>query len=81
MIYSFLRRSLHRQLRFVQHIFNENSVPSCGVIDHNVGDSSDESAVLNDRRARHECVQVGTTIFEKLFTYSSENKERLQNIC
>ena len=36
---------------------------------------------LDYRAARHDCGQVGTTIFEKLFTYSSENKERLQNIC
>jgi hypothetical protein len=46
-----------------------------------VGDGAHQLPVLQDGRARHECVQVGTTIFEKLFTYSSENKERLQNIC
>ena len=65
----------------VQHIFNENTVARGGVVDEHVGDRSDELAVLNDGAAGHECVQVGTTIFEKLFTYSSENKERLQNIC
>jgi hypothetical protein len=46
-----------------------------------VRDGTDEPPVLQNGTAAHECVQVGTTIFEKLFTYSSENKERLQNIC
>jgi hypothetical protein len=29
---------------------------------------ADQFTVLNDRRARHECVQVGTTHFYKLLT-------------
>ena len=36
-----------------EHIFNEDAIADCGVIDHDVGDGSDELAVLNDGRAAH----------------------------
>ena len=55
----------------IQHILNENAVASGGIVDQHVGDRSDELAVLNDGRARHECVQVGTTHFYKLLTVST----------
>ena len=35
----------------VQHIFDENAVPHGGIVDQNVGYSTDELAVLNDGRA------------------------------
>jgi hypothetical protein len=35
-----------------------------------VCDRADELAVLNDGRAAHEYVQVGTTVFYDLFTNS-----------
>ena len=38
-----------------EHILDEYSVAGCGIVDHNVRDSSDELAVLDDRRAAHEC--------------------------
>ena len=43
-----LRCLCHRHLCGVQHIFNENSVPRCGIVDQNVGYSTDELAVLDD---------------------------------
>ena len=52
----------------IQHIFNENTVPRSGIVDQNVGDGADELAVLNDRTATHECIQVGTTLFNGNFT-------------
>ena len=68
---AFLRRSLLWHLCRVQHIFNENSVAGCRIVDENVRHCSHELAVLNDGRARHECVQVGTTVFYKNFTETS----------
>ena len=47
----------------VQHIFYKYPVPLGRFCYHHMGYSSDEFAVLNDGRARHECVQVGTTHF------------------
>ena len=44
---AFLRRLLHRHLRRVEHIFNENAVPNRGVIYHNVRHSADQLAVLD----------------------------------
>ena len=49
----FLRRSLHRHLRRVQHIFDENAVARGGVVYHDVGDCADELAVLDDGAAAH----------------------------
>ena len=60
-----LRCLRHRHLRGVQHILNENTVSRGGIIDQYVRDRSDELAVLNDRRARHECGQEGTTIINR----------------
>ena len=40
-----------------EHILDEYSVAACRVIDHHVRDSSDELAVLDDRRAAQECGQ------------------------
>ena len=53
--------------RRVEHIFDENSVALGGVVDHYVGDGADQLPVLNDRGARHECGQGGTTVFYKIF--------------
>ena len=60
-----LRRLRHGHLRSVEHIFDEDSVARGGIIDEHVGDGSDELAVLDYRRSRHECGQVGTTKFTK----------------
>ena len=62
-----LRRLLHRHLCRVQHIFDKDAVAAGGVVDHNVSHRADKLAVLNDGRARHECGQVGTTVFYKKF--------------
>ena len=43
-----LRRLFHRNLRGVEHVFNENPVPRCRIVDENVGDGADELSVLND---------------------------------
>ena len=48
-----------------EHIFNEYSIPHGRVVDEDMGDGADQLAVLNDRRAAHECGQVGTTVFYK----------------
>ena len=63
-----LRRSLLWHLRRVQHILNENSVPRCRIVYHNVRDRADELAVLDNGAAAHECGQEGTTVFNKKFT-------------
>ena len=54
---AFLRRLLHRHLCRIKHILNENAVAGSRVVYHNVSHRADELAVLNDRRARHECGQ------------------------
>ena len=43
-----LRCLCHRHLCGIQHIFNENAVPHGGIVDQNVGYSTDELAVLNN---------------------------------
>ena len=43
--------------RRVQHIFNEDTVTHCGIVDQNVGHSADEFAVLDDGTAGHFCVK------------------------
>ena len=55
----------------IQHIFNENSVPRGGVVDENVGDSSHEFSVLDDRRATQECGQERTTKCVIIFIFSA----------
>ena len=37
----------------VQHIFDKDSVPPCGVVHKNVGYRTDQFPVLNDRAAAH----------------------------
>ena len=54
-----LRRPLHRHLRGAQHIFNENSVPRGGIVNENVGDGTDQLAVLNDGAAHTSVVNKG----------------------
>ena len=72
-----LRRPRLWHLRRIQHILNENAVPNRGIVDHHVGDRSDQLAVLDDGRAAHECVQVGTTVFNKKFK-SQKQKQRIK---
>ena len=55
----------------IEHIFDEDSIPRGGIDDEDVCHRSDEFAVLDDGGARHECVQVGTTVFYKNFTETS----------
>ena len=61
-----LRRLRHGHLSGVQHIFNENAVARGGIVDKNVGHRAHQLAVLDNRAAAHECVQVGTTVFTKI---------------
>ena len=58
-----LRRVLQGGLCGVQHIFDKNTVTRRGVVDENVRYRTHQLAVLNDGAARHECGQVGTTVF------------------
>ena len=59
------RQFIASHLARIQHILDENSVSRGGIVYHNVGNRADELAILNDRRARHECGQVGTTVLLK----------------
>ena len=61
-----LRRLGHLRLRRAEHILDENSVAGCRIVYHDVSHCSDQLAVLDNGRARHECVQVGTTVFTKI---------------
>ena len=54
----------------VEHILNENSIPRSGVVNEHMGNGTYKLAVLNDRAARHECGQVGTTVFNKKFIFA-----------
>ena len=64
----FLLRCLcHGHARCAKHIFDENAVARCGIVDENMRHSTDELTVLDDRRAGHECGQVGTTKFNENF--------------
>ena len=56
--------------RRIQHVFNENAVSRCGVIDQYVGNRADEFAVLDDGGTGHECVNIGTTLFYEFFEKS-----------
>ena len=62
-----LRRAAHFHLRCGEHIFNENSIPRCRIVYKNVGDGSNDLAVLNDGRAGQVCGQEGTTLFNEKF--------------
>ena len=50
-----------------QHVFHKDPVAHGGIVDQHVGDCSHDLAVLDDRRAAHECGQEGTTIFRILY--------------
>ena len=67
MLNSRRRQFIASYLTRIQHIFNENSVSGCRIVDEDVGDRADELAVLDDGATRHECVQVGTTLFINSF--------------
>ncbi len=41
----------------IQHVFDKNAVAGGGIIDKDVGDSTNELAVLKDGTAGHECVK------------------------
>lgn len=45
----------------VQHVFNENTVASGGVVNKNMSHCAHQFAVLNNRRAGHVCVKYRTT--------------------
>ena len=62
-----LRRSLLWHLCRGKHIFNKYAIPHRRIVYHNVGDRADELAVLDYGATRHECVQVGTTLFINSF--------------
>ena len=53
--------------RRIQHIFNKNSVSSCWIIYQNMGNGTDQFAVLNNRWAGHECVKYRTKFFTIFF--------------
>ena len=55
--FSTSRRLLQRQLCRAEHIFDEDAVPYRRMIDQDVSDGTDELAVLDYRRAGHECGQ------------------------
>ena len=59
----YLARGATPPLRFsgFKHIFCENGVALGGITNKHVGDGADKFAVLNDRRATHECVNMGPT--------------------
>ena len=61
-----------------QHIFNEYAVAGGGIIDKHVCHRSHQLAVLNDRGARHECGQEGTTKFNRDLTVESINRLKLK---
>ena len=52
-----LRRLRHGHSRDGEHIFDEDSVARGRVVDQDVGDCSNELAVLNDLAAAHGCGQ------------------------
>ena len=68
---------LHR----IEHIFDKNAVALCGIVDHDVGDRTDELTVLNDGRAAQECAQVGITFFNKKFISQEFNENCLKKRC
>ena len=46
-----------------QHVLDENTISSLWIIYQNMGHSAHQLAVLNDRRAGHECVKCRTKLF------------------
>ena len=61
-----------------KHIFNEDAIPRCGIADQHVRDRAHKVSVLDDRRARHECGQEGTTKFNRDLTVESINRLKLK---
>ena len=61
-----LRRSLHRHLRRIQHIFNKNAVARGGVVYHDVGDCADELAVLDNGLPDTSAVEKGQQILAEI---------------
>ena len=60
----------------VFNIFSsEDTIAGGWVIDENVRYSSYELAIPDYRRARHECGQVGRTLFNGKFTKSAESNQ------
>ena len=57
-----------------EHILNEDAVSDGGVVHHHVSDRTHKLAVLNDRRAAHECGQEETTVFNEKFTKSRRER-------
>ena len=59
------RRLSRQRLRQIgEHILDEDPIPRGGIADQHVRHRTDQPAVLQNRAARHECVQVGTTKFD-----------------
>ena len=52
-----------------EHILHKDAVPRGGVVDQDVRHSSHDLPVLDNCGAAHECVQVGTTVFNKKFIF------------
>ena len=73
-----LRCLCHGHLRCIQHIFDEDSVAGCGIVDEHMRYRSHELAVLDDRAAAHECGQEGTTKFNRDLTVESINRLKLK---
>ncbi len=72
-----LRRFLYGRLRGIEHIFNKYPVACGGVADEDVGNGPHDLAVLDNGAARHECGQVGTTVFNEKFK-SQKRKQRIK---
>ena len=66
------RQFIASDLARIQHIFDEDAVAACGIIDQHVRDSTYELAVLDNGAAAHECGQERTTKFmKKCFSVAS----------
>ena len=55
----------HQYGRIDEHILDKDTVANGGIVDQDVRHRAHDLAVLNDRAAAHECVQVGTTIINR----------------
>lgn len=60
-----------------EHILNKDAVACGGVADEDVGNGAHDLAVLDNGAARHECGQVGTTVFNEKFK-SQKQKQRIK---
>ena len=59
-----------QRAHLTQHVVDKYSVPRGGVVDQDMGDRTDELAVLDQGGARQECGQEGTTKFPKIIQTS-----------